>query len=88
LQKHLGAQRKTKKWLTAKLDENEGRTDLRDIFIPAEAISTPIMQSPVKKIEKSSPPPSKRAKTSPIVEEVTPAEDSSSSESERLPFKE
>jgi hypothetical protein len=88
LYQHLIKQRKTKNWLEDKIKELGRRTNLREVYIPAEAISTPIMQTPVKKIEKTSPPPSKRAKTTPVVEEVIPEEDSSSSESEKPTFRE
>ena len=66
LQKHLFKQRKTKKWLTAKLLENEGRTDLRKIEIPVESIYTPATQSPLKKDKKSPAAPSKRVKSATV----------------------
>ena len=88
LNQHLNTQRKTKNWLDEKIKELGRRTNLREVFIPAEAISTPITQTPVKKIEKLSPPPSKRAKKSPSVKESSHAEDSSSSETEKTPSKE
>ena len=88
LNQHLNIQRKRKNWLDKKIVELGRRTNLRDVFIPAEAISTPIEQTPVKEVENPSQPPSKKAKTSPFVIEVTPAEDSSSSESEKPTFKE